>query len=78
VNDLDLVFTNEVRDLDRTQDPKRMSDRDVKDIFVWEKRETMLPVARWPKRDEHVVTARVQASTEIDEMSLGAAVMSSG
>ena len=75
MNDLDLVLANEVCDLDGTQDAERVTDGNVKDIFRRKEPETMLPVACRSQGNKHFVTARCQASRQIDEMSLGAAIV---
>ena len=36
----------------------------------------MLPVARRPQRDEHVMAALLEAPAQVDDMSLGPAVIS--
>jgi hypothetical protein len=78
VDDLDIMITNEVRDLQSAQYPKRVSDRNVKDVLGRQKRKTMLPIAGRPQCDEYFMSARRKVAGEIDQMSLGPAVVSRG
>ena len=78
MNDLDLMVTDEVRDLQCAQYAKRVPDRNVKNILRWQERETVLPIAGRPKCYEDLVSARFQTAGKIDEMALGPAVMSGG
>jgi hypothetical protein len=48
-----------------------MPDRNVKDPAVGKKVEALLPVTCGPQRNEHLMTALLQATAEIDQMSFG-------
>ena len=75
MDDVDLLLTREFGYLHRTQNAEGVSDRNWEDVLRREEVETMPPVARRPKRNEHVVAALLQAPAQIHDMSLGTAVI---
>jgi preprotein translocase subunit Sss1 len=50
--------------------------RNVKYVFLRKKIEAVLPVARRPQRNEYVMSAMLEAAAQIDNVALGATVVS--
>ena len=75
MNDVYIVLADEVCDLHRAQNPKRVSDRNVEDVLGREKIQAVLPIAGRSERNEYFMAASMQAPAEVDDVTLRSAVV---
>lgn len=73
VDYFDPAFTHITRDAFGAEDPERISNRRVEDIFRREKVEFRLPLIRRPENDVDFVSPTREFAAQIDKMALAAA-----
>lgn len=70
---IDLMLIDKSSNTLCAEHPERISDRDIKKIFRWEKIQSVLPFIRRPQGHEDLMPSGGQFATEIYEMAFAAA-----